>query len=598
MKQPFQPHNTRLLMLADSHSSGLQHGQSGASEGQYSFLSHVDSSQLLGLTIGQGNMPKPSVFQSAKTMNREKYIFDCWAIEPVNFQWSGMPIDSPESQPVTMKHAGSDMFLACDEDGKLDVDEDYSLEKCHWVLLPVDRVNISSDSIRTGAAFYIVSKACGRVLSVATGGKVKTVENGSHSEHDCFVARDAPTRGSYTLNLVKDMIAQYKTFENVLRSFNDIHAPEMEAVANDAICMHANMAQWSQLRSIVPVAALESVLSVAVAPLLSALERFFLSLFPGCDHYETVRQLFDYDGKTDDIFADIAGSAGIVKTIFDCLQLHLFKTPRVLFGAPSCFFGTDIFLAIRASIRLCGIICTGSERSASQFLTRLDWLTEQIGVGQFKVAEALSSLLSHWPKLVNTIPEEFASKVWSLVKNAADRNDGNGDHCELLSVFCMPQGEPVTRNQYVLKNAVAAEFEKMIRRYLAKESLSVLSTVNDISLLQPTDERYFVSKLIALLTAICDGNDENRKHCSEILSHSQIIEYAFSDRLHPLIRSEFVKLAIVVIVDASRTGYPLPKSVRVEPYIRAQVLNRDSNDSRRVPAISKLKKKCVLCSNS
>lgn len=66
--------------------------------------------------------------------------------------------------------------------------------------------------------------------------------------------------------------------------------------------------------------------------------------------------------------------------------------------------------------------------------------------------------------------------------------------------------------------------------------------------------------------------------------------YIFSDVLHPFVRSKFARLAITMIVDASQTGYLLPLRVRVEPYVRGQVVSAGANDAKRVPAISQLKK--------
>eukprot|EP01052_Picozoa_sp_SAG31_P033426 SAG31_NODE_3775_length_3896_cov_2.532666_3_plen_577_part_01 len=560
----------------------------------YTFLAHVDSSQLLAVTGIQGNKPVPTVLTLEQETTPHEHIFDCWCIERVGFQWCGTPVrlSSLESQAITMKHAGSGRYLGCETDGELCVAEEYFLEKFHWKIVPFDfEVEDPSAPLMAGKAFYLVSKASGRVLVFTEDNRVETVQLGAHKEHDCFIAKEAPEHGSHNLSLAKGVIAQYEAFSQVIRDFNRKHGQEMDAAADDVIRMHADMARWNELHSIPTIAAFESMILRSVGPIVSSLGDFFLQIFPQHPHFETTRQLLEHDGVVNELLAQVAGDAGIVETIFNCFELYLFKTPRELFGAPSCFFGTDIFLTIRASFRLCAIVCSRSEKSASQFLSRLDWVTDQIGVGQFKVADALSAILDAWPSLVDTIPVRFANKIWNLVKTSTDQGRGNGDHCQLLSVFCMPRGRSVARNQNALKNAVADDFLNMISEYLSKDVLFTIPSDN--GLLPPTDERYFFAKLIELLTAICHNNIENCEYVSQLLSHEQITDYVFSDHLHPLVRAAFARLGIVVVVDTSQTGYPLPKSVRVDPYIKMEVMSQEQNAAKRVPAISKMKHKCV-----
>eukprot|EP01050_Picozoa_sp_SAG11_P021338 SAG11_NODE_3778_length_2233_cov_1.310216_3_plen_244_part_00 len=133
----------------------------------------------------------------------------------------------------------------------------------------------------------------------------------------------------------------------------------------------------------------------------------------------------------DATMCQVAGGMGIVSAIIDLIENHLCITPSLLFGGPLCFFGSEIYLAIRGSVRLCGIISSISKPSSIEMYSNIMLITRKIGPGKFKAAEALESVLMSWPSLVENIcydHPDFVDVLWNVVKQGDLRSAAVQSH--------------------------------------------------------------------------------------------------------------------------------------------------------------------------
>ena len=363
--------------------------------GTSAFFMHVHSHQVLSVD----NKRQPCLDGIG-----ELHITDCWSMDPVVFARSGGNING--SKMITLKQMNT--FLACDSEGQLSMSGQYADDSTHWTLQPMD--DVDKTSIVFGLdRFFIVNKARGYVL-MAKGGamgdralSLSTVPLGLHTALHCFVANAVSEERLYEIHTVSDLVRQYEHFKAHLKSFNDTYGRQMQDATKKLVDMHSRPEAWPKLRQFVGVEKLDTIVRKHAPQLLAAIVSFMKALYPDCDETQPVDSIIDHDGVVDYEFAHSGGAMGLVAAILDLLKQYLFKDiPPVLFGSPLCFFGADIFLAIRGSFRLCGIVCAHSKASAQELYTELLWTSDLIGEGKFKAAEALSGLMN-WPAITQHI---------------------------------------------------------------------------------------------------------------------------------------------------------------------------------------------------
>jgi hypothetical protein len=203
-----------------------------------------------------------------------------------------------------------------------------------------------------------------------------------------------------------------------------------------------------------PLQAMQVFIDANANNLLERLKFLMLVLYPECDKTSLSETIVDYVGVTDNQLVMIAGDMALVEVMIRFLNA-LFITPSVLFGGPSVYFGTDIFLAIRLSFRICGSVCAGSQVAANELYDNLIWVTHQVGLGRFKAAEALVAVMLNWENLAANVivdHKEFLTHMWKIIVAAAQKEgaagelSANGDHCKLLAATCMKRGAPINRN--------------------------------------------------------------------------------------------------------------------------------------------------------
>ena len=245
-------------------------------------MSHADTLQLLGAvkvgddTSGQGTY-NPCLVKTSADQAITEHIGQCWAIDPVNFQWSGNAID--ETKVVTLKHSSTGAYLKCNKDGTLTTSFkqlDFSTEDCQWTIKPKHFAGPMSTISQGTDPFYLMSQQPhSRVLSALdSDGGLQTIDPGLRSERDCFVANAPPVAEARKLAQVRQMIFHFRELAAVMDDFNSQYGKKMTAAADKIRQMHADSNQWSSLRSIDAVAALEPVISAGGAKILKYLRRF------------------------------------------------------------------------------------------------------------------------------------------------------------------------------------------------------------------------------------------------------------------------------------------------------------------------------------
>ena len=221
---------------------------------------------------------------------------------------------------------------------------------------------------------------------------VSTVKHGSHAENDCFIAHHCSMKSIQKLEIAAAVLDEVGKMQQLIQEYNEQHGKEL--VRQYDAAMNKKDEWESKLRGMAFTKRMEEIVETDFSTLFESLIDFMCSLFPGIDQRASRAEIVDFTDEVCDIeLLQIASGMGIVKALIDLYKVHLFKTPCVLFGGPDCFHGQEPFLAIRLSFRLMGIICAKSEMSAQVVFADLDWVTDQVGLGRFKAAEAMSSVL-------------------------------------------------------------------------------------------------------------------------------------------------------------------------------------------------------------
>ena len=137
---------------------------------------------------------------------------------------------------------------------------------------------------------------------------------------------------------------------------------------------------------------------------------------------------------------------------------------------------------------------------------------------------------------------------------------------------------------------LADNFGSVFSSYIAKSIESPGGSNQSAKPLQPTDRAYFTGCMLSMMADACLGNKSNTDFFNAFVSDDELNQYLFSPSLHTFVRSKFARLAEVFILDpAPQTGYPIARRVRIEPNLRAKILQKDADAEKRVPAVSVLK---------
>ena len=244
--------------------------------------------------------------------------------------------------------------------------------------------------------------------TIDSSGGLSTVESGKHAEFDCFIARYVSHSSISKLVQISAVLENIASFKKNLVIFNDKYGNDM-AKQREKLFNMKNTEWAAHIGEQEMFIQMRKLVSVRAPLLLEQLLVTMRGLFPNIDAKSSPAEITDFiDTVIDTELVQVASGMQLVPAIIDLYKNHLFKTPCVLFGGPLCFYGEEIFLAVRLvhmqksiqllsqpdehascrlSFRLMGIISRYSEGSAKIVYNDIGWITNQVGLGRFKAAE-------------------------------------------------------------------------------------------------------------------------------------------------------------------------------------------------------------------
>ena len=372
--------------------------------GAFVNLLHRESSRLLRVT----NEEALSLDDHQSKTSAAEDAAHSWCVQDVSMEWSGRTVDG--TRIFALRHSQTDLFLCCDSNGKVTMSNDYADKSCHWCF---DLIDSDGSIMYDVDSFYVKSVPHQSVLrydNAADGnGGLSTVQGGKHAEYDCFIARYVSHSSISKLVQISTVLENIATFKKNLVIFNEKYGDDM-AKQREKIFKMKNTEWAAHTGEQEMFFQMRKLISVQAPFLLDQLLVTMRGLFPNIDAKSSLAEITDFMDTVIDIeLVQVASGMQLVPAIIDLYKNHLFHTPCVLFGGPLCFYGEDIFLAVRLvhtksrylawpsltdmpasrrlSFRLMGIISRYSEGSAKTVYADIDWITNQVGLGRFKAAE-------------------------------------------------------------------------------------------------------------------------------------------------------------------------------------------------------------------
>eukprot|EP01052_Picozoa_sp_SAG31_P035881 SAG31_NODE_4390_length_3277_cov_1.888609_3_plen_232_part_00 len=213
---------------------------------------------------------------------------------------------------------------------------------------------------------------------MTSDGAVETIPHHQRADHDCFHASSVSLDSIEMLRQSEALKQRIRGFKESLDEFFVSHGKKTEREHERIMQMDPD--RWeTELRSQDFVRAFGDVTAKHAKDLLAELLLTMRGLYTHINDKADANEVVDFDSlHIEGNFALCLSGSCLVPILLEFFKDYLFRFPCVLFGGPICFFGEEIFLAVRCSFRLVGIIATLSNFSGRIVYSNLDWVTNQV----------------------------------------------------------------------------------------------------------------------------------------------------------------------------------------------------------------------------
>ena len=372
---------------------------------------------------------------------------------------------------------------------------------------------------------------------------------------------------------------QVSQFQATVDAFNQRHKKELSDKKRMAKILEEfnDTESREQLHTLDIIADIQQIIDVTAPLLLEDMLAFMLVLYPNFHPKAGEREIVDHEEhECDSELVEIASGMGLVPAMIELFKDHLFKSPCELFGGPALFCGEKIFLSIRCSFRLMGIIGEHSYASALAVYENVDWITAQVGKGRFKAAEAIRKTLLSWDDLASRLAAEnigFLNSMWKHVYIGGQKNNGNGDHCLCLSTTC-ENG----KNQEVLAAVVdMSVVVDLSTKYMqaGRDEVAGLSEeerrLKFCCEMEPTDTAYYLARLIDFVSTLSLENERLIASTKRLFKLKEVTAIIRDPTVHPYLRCKYARMAGVLYMDPVMKPILATPKVRIPADIRAEL---------------------------